>query len=99
MWLAPSTWVTKASRFLAGIRTVRVALRLRLGTNREILCLDRLSLPPNSYLDVGCSVGPAFPVVIKTLVLDSNSPRIFKAVDYSLEHKKQIYEKFPQYRR
>ena len=52
-------------------KALGVALRLRLGTDREILCLDRLALPPNSYLDVGCPVGPAFPVVIKTLVLDS----------------------------
>ena len=52
-------------------KALGVALRLRLGTDREILCLDRLALPPNSYLDVGCPVGPAFPVVIKTLVLDN----------------------------
>ena len=52
-------------------KALGVALRLRLGADRELLCLDRLALPPNSYLDVGCPVGPAFPVVIKTLVLDS----------------------------
>ena len=52
-------------------KALGVALQLRLGTDREILCLDRLRLPPESYLDVGCPIGPAFPVVIKTLVLDS----------------------------
>ena len=52
-------------------KALGVALRLRLGEDREILCLDRLALPPESYLDVGCPVGPAFPVVIKTLVLET----------------------------
>ena len=36
-----------------------------------VLCLDRLHLEEGSYLDVGQPVGPAFPVVIKTLVLAS----------------------------
>ena len=34
-----------------------------------VLCLDRLHLQEGSYLDVGQPVGPAFPVVIKTLIL------------------------------
>lgn len=34
-----------------------------------VLCLDRLRLEEGSFLDVGQPVGPAFPVVIKTLVL------------------------------
>lgn len=34
-----------------------------------ILCLDSLSMEEGSYLDVGRPIGPAFPVVIKTLVL------------------------------
>ncbi len=36
-----------------------------------VLCLDRLSLQEGSFLDVGKPLGPAFPVVIKTLVLSS----------------------------
>ena len=44
------------------------ALRLRC-PDRGILCLDRLQLQEGSYLDVGQPVGPAFPVVIKTLIL------------------------------
>ena len=44
------------------------ALSLRC-PNRPILCLDRLLLTENSYLDVGQPIGPAFPVVIKTLIL------------------------------
>jgi len=33
------------------------------------LCMDRLHLQDGSYLDVGKPVGPALPVVIKTLIL------------------------------
>lgn len=45
------------------------ALSLRLGADRTILCLDSLRLTEGSYLDVGAPVGPALPVVIRTLVL------------------------------
>ena len=45
------------------------ALALRMGDDAEILCIDRVKLPPGSYLDVGLPVGPAFPVVVKTLIL------------------------------
>ena len=43
------------------------ALGLRC-PEQGILCLDRLGLPEGSYLDVGQPIGPAFPVVIKTLI-------------------------------
>ena len=43
-------------------------LQLLLPADRACLCLDGLSLETGSYLDVGEPVGPAFPVVIKTLV-------------------------------
>lgn len=33
------------------------------------LCIDRLKLSDDSFLDIGTPVGPALPVVIKTLVL------------------------------
>ena len=33
------------------------------------LCLDSVALTGDSYLDVGLPVGPAYPVVVKTLVL------------------------------
>ena len=45
-------------------------LALRLGQNAKILCIDRVRLPQESYLDVGAPVGPALPVVIKTLILN-----------------------------
>ena len=37
--------------------------------NRPILCLDGLPVQQNCYLDVGKPVGPALPVIIKTLIL------------------------------
>ena len=47
-------------------------LRLLLPGDRPCLCIDGLSLEMGSYLDVGEPVGPAFPVVIKTLILGGN---------------------------
>ena len=46
------------------------ALALRAEPQRPILCLDRVCPGPESYLDVGAPVGPALPVVVKTLVLE-----------------------------
>ena len=45
------------------------ALVLRFPVDRPILCIDRVRLEENSYLDVGAPVGSALPVVIKTLIL------------------------------
>ena len=36
------------------------------------LCIDRVQLDAESFLDIGAPVGPALPVVVKTLVLQSN---------------------------
>lgn len=44
------------------------ALALRL-PQAEILSIDRIRLAPDSFLDVGAPVGPALPVVVKTLIL------------------------------
>jgi ethanolamine utilization protein EutA (predicted chaperonin) len=45
------------------------ALALRLGKEHPILCLDRVQVSTGSFLDVGAPIGPALPVVVKTLVL------------------------------
>ena len=44
-------------------------LALKLGKDRAILCIDRVRLQEGSFLDVGAPVGPALPVVVKTLIL------------------------------
>ena len=44
-------------------------LALRLGRDAQILCIDRVALKAGDYLDVGVPVGPALPVVVKTLIL------------------------------
>ena len=46
------------------------ALALRLGRETPILCIDRVQLGENSYLDVGNPVDHAIPVVVKTLILN-----------------------------
>ena len=45
-------------------------LCLLLEKDRPCLCIDRVRLTEGSFLDVGCPVGPALPVVVKTLVLE-----------------------------
>ena len=45
------------------------SLCLRLPPETPCLCIDRIRLTEGSYLDVGAPVGPALPVVVKTLVL------------------------------
>ena len=44
-------------------------LALRLGSDAQVLCIDRVRLQEESFLDVGAPVGPALPVVVKTLIL------------------------------
>ena len=46
------------------------ALAARLGRDARILCLDGVAFPEDSYLDVGEPIGPALPVVVKTLVFE-----------------------------
>ena len=47
------------------------ALALSLPKERPILCIDRVKLMPESYLDIGAPAGPALPVVVKTLILNT----------------------------
>ena len=47
------------------------ALALRLPRDRQILCIDNVRLSGDSYLDVGAPVGPALPIVVKTLILSN----------------------------
>ena len=44
-------------------------LSLQLPKDRPCLCIDGICLEEGSFLDVGSPVGPALPVVIKTLIL------------------------------
>ena len=48
------------------------ALALSLPKDAPCLCLDRVQLSEGSFLDVGEQIGPALPVVIKTLILSHN---------------------------
>ena len=41
---------------------------------RQNLCIDRVKLSPESFLDMGKPVGPAIPVVVKTLILENSNP-------------------------
>ena len=50
-------------------KALGVQIALRLGDRAEILCIDRVRLKAGDYLDVGAPVGPALPVVVKTLIL------------------------------
>lgn len=44
------------------------ALALRLPPGTPCLCVDRVHIPADSYLDVGNPVGPAISLVVKTLI-------------------------------
>lgn len=46
------------------------ATALCRGPDAKILCIDRVRLKNGDYLDVGQPVGPALPVVVKTLILE-----------------------------
>lgn len=46
------------------------AIALQRTAEDEILCIDRVQLTMGDYLDVGIPIGPALPVVVKTLILE-----------------------------
>ena len=45
--------------------------KIFLQSGRPCLCIDRVRLSVGSFLDVGQPVGPCFPVVVKTLILNN----------------------------
>ena len=45
------------------------AMALQLPDGESCLCIDSVKLEDGSFLDVGAPVGPAMPVVVKTLIL------------------------------
>ena len=47
------------------------ALALRVSAEQSILCIDRVKLADDSYLDVGIPMENAIPVVVKTLILNT----------------------------
>ena len=46
------------------------AIALCRAPGESILCIDRVRLKNGDYLDVGSPIGPALPVVVKTLILE-----------------------------
>ena len=46
------------------------AIALEAPPDAAILCIDRVRLKNGDYLDVGNPIGPALPVVVKTLILE-----------------------------
>ena len=40
---------------------------------RKNICIDRVKLSPQSFLDIGQPLGPAIPVVVKTLILENSN--------------------------
>ena len=46
------------------------ALALRLSADAPILCVDGLSVPEGSYVDIGAPAGPSLTAVIKTLIFE-----------------------------
>ena len=64
----PSPILVTVERDMA--KALGQAIALRRPTGESILCIDRVRLKNGDYLDVGNPIGPALPVVVKTLILE-----------------------------
>lgn len=73
--LAEGIAMTPAKVLLVAVETdmakaLGQAISLRRPADSSILCIDRVRLTDGDYLDVGNPIGPALPVVVKTLILE-----------------------------
>ena len=64
----PSPILVTVERDMA--KALGQAIALRRPPGESILCIDRVRLKNGDYLDVGSPIGPALPVVVKTLILE-----------------------------
>lgn len=64
----PSPVLVTVERDMA--KALGQAIALRREPGESILCIDRVRLKNGDYLDVGNPIGPALPVVVKTLILE-----------------------------
>ena len=64
----PSPILVTVERDMA--KALGQAIALRRPAGESILCIDRVRLKNGDYLDVGNPIGPALPVVVKTLILE-----------------------------
>ena len=64
----PSPILVTVERDMA--KALGQAIALRRPPGESILCIDRVRLKNGDYLDVGNPIGPALPVVVKTLILE-----------------------------
>ncbi len=64
----PSPILVTVERDMA--KALGQAIALRRPSGDSILCIDRVRLKNGDYLDVGNPIGPALPVVVKTLILE-----------------------------
>ena len=64
----PSPVLVTVERDMA--KALGQAIALRRPAGESILCIDRVRLKNGDYLDVGNPIGPALPVVVKTLILE-----------------------------
>ncbi len=64
----PSPVLVTVERDMA--KALGQAIALLRPAGESILCIDRVRLKDGDYLDVGNPIGPALPVVVKTLILE-----------------------------